>query len=204
MTTYWPGGAYFSWSLAPKFVTLWYITNNHFGKKLYYSSHWRHMSVMVYQIICNSMVCSTTCSYYQKSKHQNTTLLPFVRTTDHRWIPCHGVIVSVNVQFQSNIDNRAVSQYKGRISKVWGSTLKIRRRDRLIFNMGIHILVRRPLVIETAPRTLTKAMLMIFILVLTVTTASHFIRYQPFGQNNGVAWVKTISIVSNASEIMQM
>ena len=35
--------------------------------------------------------------------------------------------------------------------------LKIRRsRDRLIFNMGIPILVRRHLYIETAPRTLSR------------------------------------------------
>ena len=43
-------------------------------------------------------------------------------------------------------------QYKGRFSKYEISVLKIRRsRDRLICNMGIHILVRRHLYTGTTP-----------------------------------------------------
>ena len=50
------------------------------------------------------------------------------------------------------IKNRDPSQYKDRLSQVWDShVIKIRRsRDRLIFNKGITILVRRHRYIETA------------------------------------------------------
>ena len=48
------------------------------------------------------------------------------------------------------------SQYKDRLSQVWGfPILKIRRSlDHLIFNMGIPILVRWHLYIETGPRSI--------------------------------------------------
>ena len=48
---------------------------------------------------------------------------------------------------RTSYGDRAPSQYKDRLSQVWEFL-----RDRLIFNMGIPILVRRHLYIETAPR----------------------------------------------------
>ena len=51
------------------------------------------------------------------------------------------------------VASRAPFQYKDRLSQVWIPMLMIRRsRDRLIFKMGIPILVRRHLYIETPPR----------------------------------------------------
>ena len=50
------------------------------------------------------------------------------------------------------LTSKAPSQYKDRLFQVWGH-VKIRQSwDYLIFSMGIPILVRRHLYIETAPR----------------------------------------------------
>ena len=56
-------------------------------------------------------------------------------------------------QRSNHKESRALSQYKDGLSRYAVSIIKIRRwSDRLIFIMGILILVRRHLYIETAPR----------------------------------------------------
>ena len=79
----------------------------------------------------------------------SSLLTTWVQTNMHFIIQSHGHLKST---FKENKNQGSVSIKRPSFPGMGMPMLRIRRSDRLIFNMGIPILVRRHLYIETAPR----------------------------------------------------
>ena len=126
---------------SPSHQQQWYWMNLNLGKKL--KHNWRSR---VPSIIHENIVSETRDTTPNASTRHHQRYF-------HSWY--HGIdnLLSWDIPPQSDLKclktSRAPSQYKDRLSQVWITILKIKwSRDRLIFNTGILILVRRHLYID--------------------------------------------------------